>query len=228
MQHTTGPSGEWGYGARCLCWARAPSGSATQQRVVPTDRHSRKQPLAPRSPIPQHHEQQRAHSGSCVATSTLIHSPSPPPKRRRGQRLKDRPQAPSLCLLAGDASVMQPQGLDSSWHRSRGSVTANSVCRGRPFGINHPVSFVLMIRPGTSALGHVRSGPSCFGLRRATVPRVLVRPDRLPGRGCRAWHSTHNVHVPSTSWYRQGNESTRMVHFAFQAWSHEHLKGDTA
>ena len=29
-----------GYGARCLCWARAPSGSATRQRVVPTDRHS--------------------------------------------------------------------------------------------------------------------------------------------------------------------------------------------
>ena len=26
--------------ARCLCWARAPSGSATRQRVVPTDRHS--------------------------------------------------------------------------------------------------------------------------------------------------------------------------------------------
>ena len=29
-----------GYGARCLCWARAPSGSATCERVVPTDRHS--------------------------------------------------------------------------------------------------------------------------------------------------------------------------------------------
>ena len=29
-----------GYGARCLCWARAPSGSATRKRVVPTDRHS--------------------------------------------------------------------------------------------------------------------------------------------------------------------------------------------
>ena len=40
VQRTTGPSGEWGYGARCLCWARAPSGSATRQRVVPTDRHS--------------------------------------------------------------------------------------------------------------------------------------------------------------------------------------------
>jgi len=41
VQRTTGPSGERGYGARCLCWARrAPSGSATRQRVVPTDRHS--------------------------------------------------------------------------------------------------------------------------------------------------------------------------------------------
>ena len=40
VQRTTGPSGEWGYGARCLCWARAPSGSATCERVVPTDRHS--------------------------------------------------------------------------------------------------------------------------------------------------------------------------------------------
>ena len=28
------------YGARCLCWARAPSGSATCERVVPTDRHA--------------------------------------------------------------------------------------------------------------------------------------------------------------------------------------------
>ena len=40
VQRTTGPRGERGYGARCLCWARAPSGSATRQRVVPTDRHS--------------------------------------------------------------------------------------------------------------------------------------------------------------------------------------------
>ena len=40
VQRTTGPSGEQGYGARCLCWARAPSGSATRQRVVPTTRHS--------------------------------------------------------------------------------------------------------------------------------------------------------------------------------------------
>ena len=40
VQHTTGPSGERGYGARCLCWVRAPSGGATRQRVVPTDRHS--------------------------------------------------------------------------------------------------------------------------------------------------------------------------------------------
>ena len=29
VQRDTGPSGEWGYGARCLRWARAPSGSAT-------------------------------------------------------------------------------------------------------------------------------------------------------------------------------------------------------
>ena len=31
---------QWEYGARCLCWAHAPSGSATRQRVLPTDRHS--------------------------------------------------------------------------------------------------------------------------------------------------------------------------------------------
>jgi hypothetical protein len=40
VQRDTGPSGGWRYGARCLCWARAPSGSDTRQRVVPTDRHS--------------------------------------------------------------------------------------------------------------------------------------------------------------------------------------------
>ena len=40
VQRDTGPSGGWRYGARCLCWARAPRGSATRQRVVPTDRHS--------------------------------------------------------------------------------------------------------------------------------------------------------------------------------------------
>ena len=29
-----------GYGACCLCWARAPSGSATRHRFMPTDRRS--------------------------------------------------------------------------------------------------------------------------------------------------------------------------------------------
>ena len=43
VQHTTRPSGERGYGARCLCWARAPSGGATLRDSVlclPTDIHS--------------------------------------------------------------------------------------------------------------------------------------------------------------------------------------------
>jgi len=51
VQYDTGPSGEWGYGARYLCWARAPSGSATRHTLysdirctqvlcLPTDIHS--------------------------------------------------------------------------------------------------------------------------------------------------------------------------------------------
>ena len=41
VQRDTGPSGDWGCGARYLCWARAPSGSATRQCAYsPTDRHS--------------------------------------------------------------------------------------------------------------------------------------------------------------------------------------------
>jgi hypothetical protein len=134
------------YGAHCLCWARAPSGSATRQRVVPTDRHSfvlSINPAAAAAPPPPPHPPPLCACFPCSFLPSFLPPLPPPPPPHQDSALALGVHLSAHCLGFEKNLPPPPPPPHVSQGRqdpSRGSAPTRlwSECLGLPPGLRVP------------------------------------------------------------------------------------------